>query len=469
MIHIWALLLYNYEIVAIIGGMMKKNESEITNLINKLKNDELDFDDELDTEKEISAKLENLMVHDFGKRSLEFLQFVQPLTKVFPYSRYKLWLKIETYLHYVNTENADSVTIHGKIKDKLEKIKSETYKSDGTGLLPSLLSDGMLVRSVYRFGNPQLIKLFTTYLPIPDAHVFKSVKLPPIIQAIKNSRIEVITKFVNKNKDNLTEAMDLVRMVQRKARGLQRLDEETQRIKNGFNKDIYNWTKKLTWDDKTTRDAIKNANRPYESIHGDEHATLAFRIRKASKNVKLFSSVKHIAATDAITNILDEGLRGQRELREKYKSYRRAAQHSTDTDNGDGNVICLGPYKIDPLCMKPRTTEITFDLYRITEDYKFRPNPCIFFKQQDFGFDDETKRTVKFGSGGKTLSFNHTSHRLYRENHKTLKLFDDKSNISSYSQLPQHELIAYDLEKIHQLLCLNFFKHLDNSKVFAEE
>lgn len=91
-------------------------------------------------------------------------------------------------------------------------------------------------------------------------------------------------------------------------------------------------------------------------------AGLSTRIMKAASNIRLFSTVKHLTAADALGNIFDGCLYGRKNLQDLGIKFRPASFYaSCDIRYGDSNSICFGPQYIDPQSLKDNTAEIIFD------------------------------------------------------------------------------------------------------------
>ncbi len=206
--------------------------------------------------------------------------------------------------------------------------------------------------------------------------------------------------------------------------------------------------------------AIDDANTPYRPVMCS--SDLASKILKAAKQVKLFSTVKHLAAANNLSSILDTCLYGRKNLIDMYLDFRPAALGSADIADGDFNAICFGPNLIDPACLKARTVGLVLDLDLLLDNR----NPAIFFKQRDFGYYPELRQSVRLGNS--KLLFCHT--RPSENAHTTFHSLEIQFEIYEFgiplfiSNLPKYSFMSNNLPLMQQILTLNFFRFIDSLK-----
>lgn len=409
----------------------------------------------------LQAKLQSLMSEGIGQRSIEFItEFQRRATSpFFSYSDFILWVKVEQYLVYGATDVLQTKKNLTEIEEQLRSIHSTSYTPEGFGSLPRCISDGLLLQQIYLSGHEQLIVLCQQYLPIPGEQLFFGQKIPEIIMRREQAREKVVQQFLTKNSNGPQQAIELLVMVQRLARSRLRQQEEVQRIKLRFNSDRMNRESGYEIDDVQARAFLFDANTPYRPQQCDP--VLADRLIAAAQKVTLFTTVRHLTATKNIASIFDGAMFGRRMLERKMIGFRATALQDADVQNGDGNAVCLGPNLIDPACMKPGTIEVTFNLDKLIEQDKIRKIPTVFFKQEDFGFIG--KEFYQVDMGAQVLNFSRASELSdKRAHHINIVIRDALQNIKSYAQLPNYQFIAYDLQKIHSILTLNFFRFIDS-------
>jgi hypothetical protein len=395
--------------------------------------------------------LENLMNKGLGKRSYEFFKFM--MTKVKAPEHIMLWMQIEVYLHSEATDDPSAKIQLDELDAHLKQSKQLRARFDGLGSLSEGPMNRALIKNIYLSNHKKLIDLFSTYVTIPDASLFAGHSLPPFFEKRERDQQVSVRKFEENNLDNFTAAMNAVLKIQRFFRGRRRHREEVMRIRY-----FHSFGKSNTLiSNVEVKDIMSRANTPYRPEKCSN--SIADRIVKASKQVELFSTIKHLTSTAFITNIFDTALFGRRTLHENHIEFRPAALTDKDIFHGDLNAICFGPYAIDERCLLPHTTEITLDLRKLIVNNKKNANRSIFFKQNDFGYYLSKRRRVLIGH--ESLSFSHT------EPPTKLSIFHTKNNsdeeeIAYHSNLPHYHFIAYDLEKIHQILALNFFRFIDS-------
>lgn len=358
------------------------------------------------------------------------------------------------FWYFIQTSSLD--IIEGKIKEHVAKYQEDCKR--GLGMPPGELYSHLLIRSIYLSGNQELIDIFCRYLPIPSADIFEGYEVPHVVSDKKNVVVQSVKDFQQRNQDqglSLDEITDNVVDIQRTIRSNLRYDEEINRIA-----DRKRW--KFLTEKVSPEELIQDANTPYRPKCEPQ---LARRIMELAQKVRLFSTVRHLTSAAHIGGIFDDCLYGRRRLLQDFKLFRQASLHECDIAEGDGNVICFGPSEIDPDAMQPNTIELLFDVDKISKN-----NPSIFYKQQDLHFLRGKLRHIVVNSRNskqksKQLFFSHTSFvRNKIEGFSYLSVYDGFSGgLKAQVSLPNYSLISYNVQNIHQILTLNFFRFLDSS------
>ncbi len=309
-----------------------------------------------------------------------------------------------------------------------------------------------LIKQVYLSGDEELVHLFYTILPIPPLSLFDRGREPQLLLERASQRAKALAVFEENSKEDPLQR-EKVKFIQRSIRSCLWGELARKRIE----------TRHL---DQPPMGVIREANTPYwPKITDSELKGLAGRIVHAAFQVKLFDSVSHLCAASNIAPILDDCLYGRENLVHTYNaSFRAASLMIQDIRNGDGNAICLGSDDIDPNCKKGRTVGLELDLERLTSTAgAYSKNGALFFKQRDFGYAIKTKQKIEIGKG-KTLHFTHAKPLVNRDPLcSNLQLFSCESSQEPlyYSEVKQDLLISNNMESIHQILILNFFRFID--------
>ena len=363
-------------------------------------------------------------------------------------------------IHFINQQDNKSLTLWhfiqsnslAAIEDKIKQLTDKYHEElrTGRGIPPDELYSFRLIRSIYLSENPALIDIFKRYLPIPGVDVFKGYDIPTVV-ADNNVVIEQSIQALRERTPSLSldKITNNVIKIQRQMRSKLRYQEEIRRI--AFREEWAYINEKIT-----PQKAIQDADTPYCPKCTDK--LLAERIMVAARHVRLFSTVKHWTSSEHIGSIFDDSLYGRRRLLESYLPFRPASLYECDIADGDGNVICFGPSKIDPKAMKPDTVEILFNLDKISKN-----NPSIFFKQRDLGFSLDKKRSVPIKDKSCSFLFSHTNSV---QNERPGFVYFSAYDVTRRGQqcqvaLPNYSLISYNVKEIHQILTLNFFRFLD--------
>jgi hypothetical protein len=359
----------------------------------------------------------------------------------------KLWKNYKLINNYIRS----CEPLKSELFKEIEGIIRDFSSDPNTLLLSSgdLLDKG-LIKSVYVSDDNHLIQLFQMYLPVPPLFIFDSANQPEILVQRESEKAHALTAFQQRNaQDPLLEKKVLY--LQRAIRSVIRRASEIGRIGKRY------FPISSSADAHALR-MIEDANTPYYPKQCDPK--LAVRIKNAASQVKLFSSVYHLLDPNNIASIIDDCLYGRHNLICFYKTFRPAALSFKDIANGDGNVICLGPDKIDEKCFKGRTVGLELDLELLTNEGKYLKNGTLFFKQCDLGYDIGMIQSIAMGNA--QLRFTHTKQsRNPPPNCTSLQLYDDWDAPTHFSEVPKDFLISNNMQNMHQILSLNFFRFLD--------
>lgn len=409
---------------------------------------------------ECSRKLHALPL---GKLSQEFYRDIRVKTYCIKEKERMLSFRfaLEEYIisdrSSVNLENIEATLLQLPSPIDIFGTKGLQNKAAGTYLLPI---SSELIRQVYLLEDIPLSKLFQKHFPMPSVTLFEGGPIPEMIQ----KRDALIQETLKKIDINAIESF-VVKM-QRKLRMKKRYKEEINRIAQRdehYLTSHHKTTEKFEPSDKDTQtpskihqwasELMQDANRPYKPKCDP---VLSKRILSAAKNVAAFSRVKHITSEKAIQSIFDEALYGRRTLMDFYLGFEPASLHSCDTLNGDANVVCLGPQDIDPTAAGGIIIE--FDLPKLIQN-----KPAAFYKQRDLEYRLDRIRQVYLGN--ETISFDHSGFvRCAIPTSTYLKIVDGRfgcGGLKKISQAPKSSFISYNLEQIHEVLTLNFFRFMD--------
>jgi predicted DNA-binding protein YlxM (UPF0122 family) len=367
---------------------------------------------------------------------------------------YMLWLRIEDYLSdksNVVSAQEKLAQVEEALKKCLEDVTPET-KAYGTAMLPKKIANAKFMRNLYSLNNENLSTLFLKYLPAPRAKVFAGQAIPEIIAKREQVSNQAIRSVLERNENNLSSVESKLVKVQRKFRAKRRKQENLQRLPHRY---ADAWQGPGLPRGMTTEGAkqlLNDANKPYLPQCEEK---LANRIMEAAKKVELFATVSHLTAASALESIFNDGLFGRQSIIQFYMPFKHASLWQSDIEEGDGNVVCLGANAIDPKAR--HGIELQFDAKKIAEN-----NPCVFYKQRDLGYDLEKIRSVRIGD--LHLHFSHTgTYRCQPSEVSSLVLYHTASGGGEYawSNVTKATLIADNLEEMHRILTLNFFRFID--------
>lgn len=425
-----------------------------------------------DKQEALFAALQHLPFDSITPELFDHIQVKQFLvtTRGQKDQRIILWLLIGCFL--VDSGNQS-------IKEEINSIltimvnaafwNNQLIKHTETMLLPEFLTEIPFIRNIYLMGNIELISLFEKHIPAPRSHVFHGYDVPDLIREREQEATKIIKRFIAQNvKRHVTfeeVEVDIIK-IQRIFRAKRRRNEEISRLK------IY--------AGKIIPYALADANWPYRPLRCNSN--LARRIMRFSKKVNVFPSVRHLTTSPGLTAILNDALYARRTLLQSYIPFTKSALTSGDIRDGDFNAICLAPNNIDSIITESNKdiVEIVFDFEKILQ----QRNPCLFYKQRDFGFGLNKIRRVNLGKN--EILFTHTNvlnlseaptiiDKFLKEkpewigkikelnpgeNHVNFQLFRH-GKLHALSNVSKVSLIAYDANRIHQILTLNFFRFID--------
>ncbi|EKD72913.1 MAG: hypothetical protein ACD_45C00528G0003 [uncultured bacterium] len=396
-----------------------------------------------------NALLQQAMAQPFGLTSIQFIQHHNIRRYVADHPlRHDLfyWFHIETYFSVLHDHELAFKNII-LIAQHLHFVESTTRALDER----QYLNSPQFVSRVYATQCAALIQLFELFYPAPRASIFTEMEMPPAIAERECDETKVILKILSHRTIEAVEKPII--SAQRLFRAKMRHREEIKRIEALYLDDICR-----RYPVKSTEQVMALTNKPYRPRYCD--AALADRMEAASKKIKLFFSIRHCTSKYALKSILDDGLYGRRTLEKLHMRYRSAALKACDIADGDYNVICFGPQEIDPQSSScPDNIDIVLNLDKMQLD-----NPCIFYKQRDFGF--VLKEIYEVALGGSQLHFTHTypdavESMSVRTNYTYLTLLSVDMIMSIDAELPKFLFMADDVKNIHQILILNFFRFID--------
>lgn len=327
-------------------------------------------------------------------------------------------------------------------------------RARGMAYLPYEFANPNFLKKVYETGDESLIKLFFKYFPRPGSAVFAEDPVPASVSQAELESTQAVKGFLERNNKDLERVNKVILALQRQLRGKKRGNEDLHR---------------LTWfygDNEDVNMMLDEANRPYQPQCDPQ---LAARLIKAAEQVTLFHEVSHMTAPTALKSIMNDGLFGRKTLMDFYMPYRPASLADFDIKQGDLNVVCLGAFRIDSSATQ-LGAQLVFDAKKISQD-----NPCVFFKQRDLGYNlINCERKVQIGD--LNISFTHTERYDDKqvEQLKTqfllIKPGDEDKNIRyrdiyGVGAVPNALLISRNIEQMHQILTLNFFRYLDSLEI----
>jgi hypothetical protein len=326
-------------------------------------------------------------------------------------------------------------------------------KAAGTYLMPV---SSELMRQIYQLEDISLANLFKKHFPVPPTQLFED-RVPEVIQKRDIAVLETMKKTP------LQDLEPVIVKAQRRIRMKKRHREEVNRIaqRDEFHLKYHHMSsEELDASDEGDQppqmhqwaeELLQDANMPYKPKCAPE---LSDRIMAASRKVSAFSTVKHITSETAIQSIFNDALYGRRALMDFYLGFDPASLHSCDILNGDANVACLGPQDIDPKASGGIVIE--FDLPKLIQN-----KPAAFYKQRDLEYGLDRIRQVRLGS--ETISFDHSGFvRCANSTSTYLKIVHGRwGGLKKIAEAPKSSFISYNLEQMHEILTLNFFRFMD--------
>ena len=417
---------------------MREIERDIIDLIQWLESNKVktDFNPHLDD------LFEGLIIEKLSEQSGEFLYHPKVKDYILRHQANRklyFWYLVVCYL-----QSDSAGELKAELFDNLESFLEYEHKiyqsirTRGCALLPDFLSDRVLIKNVYTSGDGALIFLIRKYAPLPPKSLFDGGVIPAFLVQHGEIVEQVINHHLIKNDGDINKIEESASKIQRGFRKRLRLFEEKNRLEVQ-----HEYHHKI----------LHQANKPY--IPQQCERSLAARLVRLSQEIELYSTIRHITSSDALSGILNHALYGRRNLLQFYIPFKPAALMGVDVDNGDGNVICFGPKDIDP--MANGDIEIVMDLKKIISS-----KPSAFYKVIDLAYDDLKIRCVKLND--QFFSFSPTRRRSGQGlNTAVFQVFSHGSRrLSYYAEIPNSLLIAYDLINMNQILILNFFRFMDN-------
>lgn len=363
---------------------------------------------------------------------------------------------IEHYLLEKDTELKKE--LFSKIANNLTKIKEELSEAHGQSLFPEESISLALIRNVYLSKDQELINLFKENLPKPRIQLFEEYAVSDEIKNEAEQTVNALQIFLQDRKLPLVEFASI--KTQRQLREKKRQREEIARLADPrAEQPQFLELKGKAEQELRIKGALREANRPY--IPKSPWKLLNKNIFVTASTIELFSTVHHLTSESGLVDIFNDALYGHRTLQKLSKRFKRAALFPPEAMlGGDANVICCGPFEIDPLAKQKDFVDIVFDLD------KLKGNRCAFYKQLDFSYRNNKIRSIKIGN--RTLYFSHTYRYRVRVGYVDLIIFEDNFPVA-VSRLPNHTFISYNILQMHQILTLNFFRFLDNLKKLDRE
>lgn len=333
---------------------------------------------------------------------------------------------------------------------KIEELLMEFFLNKQNDMImnPQKWMHKWLIKQVYLCGDEKLIELFQTYLPLPPLSIFDSDNQPQMIVQREHEKAMALAEFKDRNASD-PSLEEKVISIQRKTRSGLLKKSTLERIENRYFLGVPNATEKAAL-------LIEDANTPYRPKECSPQ--LADRLLKAASQVKLFHSVYHLLDPNNIVSILDGCLFGRRNLVMSCIPFRPAALAYGDIDNGDENVICLGPDEIDEICLVERTIGLELDVDLLIKQGKYQKNETLFFKQRDLCYNIDTIQSIAIGN--EEVRFCHTK-KASSSLGTPLQLFNLDDDIIFFSEVEKDLFISSNMQNMHQILSLNFFRFLD--------
>lgn len=287
---------------------------------------------------------------------------------------HSLRILIDAYLRNGIDKIGSKQELLTKIAEYVQKDSIE-YKNKaqfGHQILSSEYNSS-LVKKVYQSGDDALISLFWTVLPKPSSFIFEPGQVPAVIKAEEEQKNQKVMEFIARQPDkkNLEgKVIALQRYIRRQQRDHEQL-ENTHRILSI-----------LGFDQQNRDQKIINNRFPYIPWYDEQSQQMVSDIVSDAVSVDVWPTIRHLTSASYVSSVLDDGIMGRRNLCASYRAFRSAALFDNDIDNGDGNVVCMGPDKIDPRALKGCTIELVFDFGQM----KKHNNPVCFFKTHDLGY-----------------------------------------------------------------------------------
>lgn len=327
----------------------------------------------------------------------------------------------------------------------------KTLVNSGCQLQPEFLNNPFVIRNIYMSQDQTLISIIQKYAPTPKVHVFAGVTVPEMIAKEQAAAHQSITTLLDTPDQDLKTLEDQAIKIQRSFRKHRRLTEEKHRVEHVY-QTFFKASSDNTGHPMSAEKLLREANKPY--LPKKCNQKLAARIISLAQQTELYTTIRHLTSSNALKSIFNDAFYGRRSLQQFFIPFKPAALMRCDVENGDGNVICFGPNKIDPKASGD--IEIVLDLKTVIDG-----NPAAFYKESDLAYVDEEIREVKL----------HDALFLFLP----IKPLPDGSDemmpfrvlgatwgeLLYSAQIPKPMLIAYDLKNLNQIFILNFFRFID--------
>lgn len=352
-----------------------------------------------------------------------------------------------------------SAKIHSFNRQNFTLWPTEHLKKSGCHLQPDFLSNPFVIKNIYASMDESLISVIKKYAAVPRPHVFSGTPIPDMIAKEQEAVCQTIASLLKHKEHDIQSVEAQAIKLQRRFRIKRRFQEEHHRVKHVY-QDFFTKTSERSKRHVTTEKFLHEANHAY--IPRECNRALAARIIEIAQKINLYTTIRHITSSEAIQSIFNDALYGRRTLQQFFIPFKPAALMSCDIENGDGNVICFAPNKIDPNATGD--IEIVLDLKTVIDEH-----PAAFFKEFDLEYLDKEIREVKLKD--KLFIFlpllplpveSSPDDQLEMIPFKVLG--STWGELLYYSQIPKNAIIAYDLKNMSEILILNFFRFIDELK-----
>lgn len=352
-----------------------------------------------------------------------------------------------------------SAKIHSFNRQNFTLWPTEDLKKSGCHLQSDFLNNPFVIKNIYASMDEQLISVIKKYAAVPRPHVFAGAPIPDMIAKEQEAVCQTITSLLKRKEHDIESVEAQAIKLQRRFRLKQRFQEEHHRVTHVY-QDFFTKTSERSKRHVTAEKLLHEANHAY--IPRECNRALAARIIGISQKIKLYTTIRHITSSEAIRSIFNDALYGRRTLQQFFIPFKPAALMGCDIENGDGNVICFAPNKIDPNATGD--IEIVLDLKSVIDEH-----PAAFFKEFDLEYFDDEIREVKLNDK-LFLFLPLVPLPVESSADDPIEMIPFKvlgptwGELLYYSQIPKNTIIAYDLKNMSEILILNFFRFIDELK-----